>query len=282
MSLSIRAILHPTDFSDLSGAAFAHALCIALAAGSRLQVLHVLPHDPAGALAFPHGRRLLAQWELIDEDDHPGEIADKLGIEIEDVRLVAQQPVGGIVGFLRRHSCDLIVLATEGGDGLARWLKGSVAETVSRRAAVPVLFVAQGARSFVDQVSGDARFRRVLVPIDLSPPPDEAIEVVQCFGTLMTGADVAMHLLHVGASAPRLRMTASKGGGLPPVMVRSGSVVQTIIDTAVELDVDLVAMPTAGHRGVLDVLRGSTTERVIRHAPCPVLALPSGWRPAPV
>jgi nucleotide-binding universal stress UspA family protein len=32
-------------------------------------------------------------------------------------------------------------------------------------------------------------------------------------------------------------------------------------------------MPTAGHHGVLDALRGSTTERVIRHAPCPVLAL---------
>jgi nucleotide-binding universal stress UspA family protein len=37
---------------------------------------------------------------------------------------------------------------------------------------------------------------------------------------------------------------------------------------------DLVAMPTKGHDGFLDVLRGSTTERVVRHAPCPVLALP--------
>jgi hypothetical protein len=32
-------------------------------------------------------------------------------------------------------------------------------------------------------------------------------------------------------------------------------------------------MPTAGHRGVLDALRGSTTERVIRHAPCQRAAL---------
>jgi nucleotide-binding universal stress UspA family protein len=45
------------------------------------------------------------------------------------------------------------------------------------------------------------------------------------------------------------------------------------VDAAIELDVDLIAMPTAGHHGVLDALRGSTTERVIRHAPCPVLAL---------
>jgi hypothetical protein len=35
-------------------------------------------------------------------------------------------------------------------------------------------------------------------------------------------------------------------------------------------------MPTAGHQGFLDVLRGSTSERVLRHAPCPVLSIPAG------
>jgi nucleotide-binding universal stress UspA family protein len=34
-------------------------------------------------------------------------------------------------------------------------------------------------------------------------------------------------------------------------------------------------MPTAGRQGVVDALRGSTTERVIRQAPCPVLAVPA-------
>ena len=48
---------------------------------------------------------------------------------------------------------------------------------------------------------------------------------------------------------------------------------KAILEAAIELDVDLIGMPTAGHHGVLDALRGSTTERVIRHAPCPVFAL---------
>ena len=61
---------------------------------------------------------------------------------------------------------------------------------------------------------------------------------------------------------------------MPPVILRSGNVVQAIVDAAIELDVDVIGMPTAGHHGVLDALRGSTTERVIRHAPCPVFALP--------
>jgi nucleotide-binding universal stress UspA family protein len=49
--------------------------------------------------------------------------------------------------------------------------------------------------------------------------------------------------------------------------------VKSIVDAAIEFDVDFIGMPTAGHHGVLDALRGSTTERVIRHAPCPVFAL---------
>ena len=36
---------------------------------------------------------------------------------------------------------------------------------------------------------------------------------------------------------------------------------------------DLIGMATAGHHGFLDALRGSTTERVIRQAPCPVLTI---------
>jgi len=35
-------------------------------------------------------------------------------------------------------------------------------------------------------------------------------------------------------------------------------------------------MPTAGRYGFPDAVRGSTTERVLRHAPCPVLSVPAG------
>jgi nucleotide-binding universal stress UspA family protein len=52
--------------------------------------------------------------------------------------------------------------------------------------------------------------------------------------------------------------------------------VQSIVDAALEYDVDLIGMPTAGRHGLFDALRGSTTERVIRHAPCLVFAIPTG------
>jgi nucleotide-binding universal stress UspA family protein len=275
MRSSIRSILHPTDFSDLSGVAFAHALRIALACRSKLHLLHVAQHDTGGALAFPQVRRLLVQWGLSEDDDAPWMIASKLGIEVETTRIRWQEPTKGIIGFLRDHSCDLVVLATHGGEGFERWLKGSVSEAVSRRSAVPTLFIAPGSRGFVSQINGDVRLRRALVPIDFSPKPNSAIRAVQRMGKLLGGTDISVHLLHVGRVAPAIRAGSSQSPALPRVMLRQGNVVKSIVDVAVEFEVDFIGMPTAGHHGVLDALRGSTTERVIRHAPCPVLALPA-------
>ena len=272
MNSSIRTIFHPTDFSDLSGAAFAHALRIALAARSKLQLLHIVQHDAGVALAFPNVRRLLVQWGLLEEDDPPSEALTKLGLEVDNIKLNGQDPAQGILRFLREHPCDLVVIATHGRDGIDHWLKGSVSEDVFGRFAIPTLFVTHGARGFVSQVSGDIRLRRVLIPVDYSPTPSQAIKAIQCFGRLLTGENIIVHLIHVGNSVPPVNASVP---ALPTVILRSGNVVKSIVDAAVEYDVDFIGMPTAGHHGVLDALRGSTTERVIRYAPCPVFAVPS-------
>ena len=46
-----------------------------------------------------------------------------------------------------------------------------------------------------------------------------------------------------------------------------------ILDAAAEAD--LVVMTTEGEHGIIDALRGSVTERMVRDAPCPVLAVPA-------
>ena len=46
-----------------------------------------------------------------------------------------------------------------------------------------------------------------------------------------------------------------------------------IIETAGELDVDLIIIATHGRSGVEHILFGSTAEKVVRKAPCPVLTL---------
>ncbi len=56
-------------------------------------------------------------------------------------------------------------------------------------------------------------------------------------------------------------------------IIKTGKPFVEIIDTAVESDVDLIIIATHGHSGVEHILFGSTAEKVVRKAPCPVLTL---------
>ncbi len=57
------------------------------------------------------------------------------------------------------------------------------------------------------------------------------------------------------------------------IIVKSGKPFVEINETARELDVDLIIIATHGHTGVEHLLFGSTAEKVVRKAPCPVLTL---------
>ncbi len=57
------------------------------------------------------------------------------------------------------------------------------------------------------------------------------------------------------------------------IVIKTGKPFVEIIQTASELDVDLIIIATHGHTGVEHILFGSTTEKVVRKAPCPVLTL---------
>ncbi len=57
------------------------------------------------------------------------------------------------------------------------------------------------------------------------------------------------------------------------VIIKSGKPFVEINETARELDIDLIIIATHGHTGVEHLLFGSTAEKVVRKAPCPVLTL---------
>jgi phosphomannomutase len=56
----------------------------------------------------------------------------------------------------------------------------------------------------------------------------------------------------------------------------AGEPADEILQTAKEIRADLIIMTTDGPDGFLDALRGSTSERVLRQARCPVANLPVG------
>ena len=82
-------------------------------------------------------------------------------------------------------------------------------------------------------------------------------------------------LLYVGepSGLPAVKLPEVPGWSWNRV-VRQGDVVDVILETAGQVGADLIAMATAGRHGFLDALRGTTTERVLRGARCPLLAMP--------
>jgi nucleotide-binding universal stress UspA family protein len=56
-------------------------------------------------------------------------------------------------------------------------------------------------------------------------------------------------------------------------IIKTGKPFLEIIETASEKDIDIIIIATHGHSGVEHILFGSTAEKVVRKAPCPVLTL---------
>jgi len=124
-------------------------------------------------------------------------------------------------------------------------------------------------------VTGALRLRNVLIPIDHRPPPHAAIRAIERLCRTLAATEVALHLLRIGepGDMPAVALEGDVAFSLAR-STRSGNVVKEILAAATDCHADLIVMATAGHQGFLDALRGSTTERVLRHAPCLVLAVP--------
>ena len=134
---SVRKILCPTDFSELSEYAFQVASALARAYGAWLIVLHVdtsSPHSVEQVSQQPGGHRaqlaaLLEGFQVLDPQ-----------VYVEH-RLESGDPVPAILRVAREAPADLVVMGTHGRTGLRRLLLGSVAERVLRQAPCSVLTV---------------------------------------------------------------------------------------------------------------------------------------------
>jgi nucleotide-binding universal stress UspA family protein len=61
--------------------------------------------------------------------------------------------------------------------------------------------------------------------------------------------------------------------------IEIGTPYKKIVEKAKQEGVDMIVMSTHGRTGVMHMLIGSVTERVVRRAPCPVLAVPPPEKP---
>jgi nucleotide-binding universal stress UspA family protein len=278
----IESVVHATDFSPASERAFAHALAIAAIRRARLEILHVGTERETDWQRFPQVRGVLERWGLLPPGSSQANVAEKLGVQVTKVSIASRFPAVAVATRLAEQPADLLVVATEGRDGAARWGRGSVAEAMSRWSRTMTLFVPNELdRSIVSVADGRLTLKNILIPVDHSPDANSAIDFAVRIAAIAGDDHVAITLLHIGAEGDLPRVRAVDGDGWSITwMRRDGNPVAEIAAASELVKADLLVMPTAGRSGVFEALGGSTTERVLRAARCALLAVPAGYKSA--
>ena len=130
--------------------------------------------------------------------------------------------------------------------------------------------------------------RQILFATDFSPSSEAAARVARDYARHFGARLHILHVVWAGTDPmmpPLLGKLAEELGIDVPVVtaVESGAPAARIVRYAERHGVDLIVVGTHGRTGVTRALLGSVAERVVRTAPCPVLAVarePSG--PLPV
>lgn len=280
----IHHILFPSDLSPASDLAFDHARLIAEAFTATITLYHVLEvkHRPEleDAVEREHLRR--AERAAREHLDRQALRVSTLGrVIVERTSALSE----AMIALIEACSPDLTVMATHGRSNLAQLILGGVTERVARGVSAPVLCVRE------PEHGSALPYRRVLVPTDLSFASQRAFPLAAALAGRFGAEVLALHV----ASGP----TGGSLSGIPDFVERSlpseqallafldpafrevvvrarvelGSPWDRIVETARQERVDLIVMSTHGHDSLSDRLLGSHTERVVRHAPCPVLVV---------
>ncbi len=137
--------------------------------------------------------------------------------------------------------------------------------------------------------------KRILVPVDFSECSRKGLQYALAFARQFQAEVSLLHVVPDVIAEPRfsvpapdlqhalleegrreldeeIQAHAPQASGLKP-LVRKGVPFQEIVQAAEELGADLIVVGTHGRTGLKHVLLGSTAERVVRHASCPVLVV---------
>lgn len=94
------------------------------------------------------------------------------------------------------------------------------------------------------------------------------------YGAVVWPQDL-LEQMEAGAQRSLEKLVEAHGDTAQPAVlaVRQGTPFRTIVKYAEEHDVDLVVIGSHGRSGLGRMVMGSVAERVVRHAPCPVLTV---------
>jgi nucleotide-binding universal stress UspA family protein len=278
-----KKILVPFDGSVSSKNALKQAIKLSETEKSWIKVLAVVP-SYEGDLALVGVSNIKAAMEGPTEQllEEAKAITDTAGISIMS-RIVHGETYERIVDVAASENCDLIVMGRRGKHRIQRMLMGSVTSRVIGYSGEDVLVVPRDA---------SIGWNHILLSTDGSKysevATEHALNFAESYGGDLTAVSVVDVTDEFYAQAPQVveRMIEKSKTVLENVQkkaeslniktetaVKEGEAYEKIVELANEKKADVIFIGSHGRTGLKKILMGSVTEKVIGHAPCPVMVV---------
>jgi nucleotide-binding universal stress UspA family protein len=278
--ISFKNILFLTDFSEASQAASAYALGLAQHFKAELFPAHACDPVVPSEMTDPN---LLNRMAENAEERLAGLIKEK---DLTVRPLFARESIETVFPrWIDENGIDLVVVGTHGRRGLQRFLIGSTAEFIFRKATCPVLTVGPhvAVRPFKD-FSVD----NVLFPTDLGPHAEYAATYALSFAREKHARLTFMHIVSLEEAFQRDRVelvstarrkleklvpSDAKQWCEPELVVDIGDPALEVVGYAEKERPDLIVLGLPHDKKFNSHFRTGVTYKLVSSAPCPVLTI---------
>jgi nucleotide-binding universal stress UspA family protein len=287
--ITITKILCPVDFFPASDAAVNYAAGLAENYDASVHLLHVITPVAAGAYEYAIDTTEIIRSMEESSMQEMNRLVAKM--KMAGIKAEPELRVGDVYDEIKRtieiEKPDLIVMGTHGRRGMERWFMGSTTEKLLRHSPVPLVTISAA----TERAFNAPRFRRILVTTDFSEGTPDALAYAFSVAQENESRVTLLHVLHDVSADLSGKYRDSLINGVrkqleelvPPearnwcdivTCVETGTPYRIILRELEDEKIDLLVMNIHG-KGMLDrALLGSTAERVVRAAPCPVMMIP--------
>jgi nucleotide-binding universal stress UspA family protein len=298
MRVEIKKIICATDISDFSNHTISCGIALAKEFGAKLYVCHVVDL-PISSMYGDAPLFLIEQQDQVIDNTHKQleQLVGDVQVEWEPLVTIGH-PADEITRLAEEKGVDLAISATHGRSGLKRLILGSVTERLMRTLYCPLLVVRSSDHDFSISAAQGLRFQRILVGCDFSTDSSLAFQhglsLAQEFQSELHLAHVMEPPVYMDWLKTSIEFTEELQHDLrvrikdkltdmvpddaynwcsPKTALLDGQPHEELTGYAETNNVDLIVLGVRGQGLVETLFVGSTTDRVVRRAPCPVLSV---------
>jgi nucleotide-binding universal stress UspA family protein len=300
MKLQMKNIMCTTDLSELSKHAVSYGIALAREFGARLFMCHVVDLPSPAIYGEGIADPLLQESRIMDfVREHLDRLSNGHSIDWEPLIRVGHAATE-LARMAEENHADIVISATHGRSGLKRLMLGSVTERLMRTLPCPLMVVRSSEQGLTDFADMDIRLKRILVGCDFSADSSlafkHALSLAQQFQSVLHLAHVLEPLIYEdllksgidpGAEFRKedlgdqlkeklISMVPEEAYNwcTPKTALLAGHPHEELTKYAAVHGFDLIVLGVRGHGLIETLFVGSTTDRVVRQAPCPVLSVP--------